>query len=262
MSASYDPIYALLSLAVLVLIFGAFYGSFCSKIVYRLSGHHIRGTTLFSASVCPACGKKLSLRDKIPILSYINLRGQCRKCKADIPKISLIFEVIGMLLPFFFLWYENFSLVSFIDYFIAMALISDFFIYRSIKQYPLTISIFLILLGGFLIAANKHLFMEALLGLALALGIAILINILFPKNKHRFENSILFCALGFIFNWIGLGILFLFFIVLIPLNGLVNLVTNLHISKGSLLMIAALINLLFIEYFQEIVQNIFTFLLN
>ncbi len=45
----------------------------------------------FPPSHCPACSKPLAVKDLFPVLSYLQLRGRCRYCKARIPvRLALV----------------------------------------------------------------------------------------------------------------------------------------------------------------------------
>ncbi len=44
-------------------------------------------------STCDACGHVLSVRDLIPVLSYLFNRGKCRWCGAEIPVICIVSEL-------------------------------------------------------------------------------------------------------------------------------------------------------------------------
>jgi leader peptidase (prepilin peptidase)/N-methyltransferase len=58
---------------------GASVGSFLNVVVYRLP----RGMNLIHpGSRCPSCLHPIRLRDNIPILSWLLLRGRCRDCQA------------------------------------------------------------------------------------------------------------------------------------------------------------------------------------
>lgn len=48
---------------------------------------------------CPVCGRKIALRDQIPVFSYIKNNGTCKNCKSPIPPSDLILEVFLFLLP-------------------------------------------------------------------------------------------------------------------------------------------------------------------
>jgi leader peptidase (prepilin peptidase) / N-methyltransferase len=57
--------------------FGALWGSFLNVVIVRLP----RGESIvFPASHCVACGAVIRAYDNIPVLSYLILRGRCRRC--------------------------------------------------------------------------------------------------------------------------------------------------------------------------------------
>ena len=60
---------------------GACVGSFLNVVVYRLP----RGLNLvYPGSSCPRCGQRIRLRDNLPILGWLLLRGRCRDCGGQI----------------------------------------------------------------------------------------------------------------------------------------------------------------------------------
>lgn len=69
-------------------ILGTIVGSFLNVCIHRLP----RGESIvFPSSHCPACEKKLSLLDLIPILGYFLLGGKCRCCRVKIsPRYPLV----------------------------------------------------------------------------------------------------------------------------------------------------------------------------
>lgn len=64
-------------LASFVFIFGALVGSFLNVCIYRLPKNE---SVVFPASHCPNCDYQIRWYDNIPMLSYLFLRGSCRKC--------------------------------------------------------------------------------------------------------------------------------------------------------------------------------------
>lgn len=64
---------------VLVFFMGASAGSFINVCVYRLPKEK---SVLWPGSHCGACVQPIAWYDNIPILSYILLKGRCRKCKS------------------------------------------------------------------------------------------------------------------------------------------------------------------------------------
>jgi leader peptidase (prepilin peptidase)/N-methyltransferase len=64
-------------LFVVLFVLGSVAGSFLNVCIYRLP----RGQSLLRpASSCGHCGKRIRLRDNVPLLSYWLLRGRCRHC--------------------------------------------------------------------------------------------------------------------------------------------------------------------------------------
>ncbi|MBY6113193.1 prepilin peptidase [Mameliella alba] len=67
---------------VFLLLVSPAIGSFLGVLVDRLP----RGeNVILSPSRCRSCKTRLSLRDFVPLLSYLLLRGRCRHCDAPIP---------------------------------------------------------------------------------------------------------------------------------------------------------------------------------
>jgi leader peptidase (prepilin peptidase) / N-methyltransferase len=66
---------------VAVGLLGAAVGSFLNVVAYRLP----RGESLVApGSHCPACDAPIGVRDNIPLLSWLVLRGRCRECGESI----------------------------------------------------------------------------------------------------------------------------------------------------------------------------------
>lgn len=62
-------------------LFGLCFGSFANVVIYRLP----RGESIvMPPSHCPACGRRLSAADLVPVLSWLFLRGHCRYCGAPV----------------------------------------------------------------------------------------------------------------------------------------------------------------------------------
>ncbi|HWL90935.1 MAG TPA: prepilin peptidase [Actinomycetota bacterium] len=63
--------------ALVALPFGLGVGSFMTVAVHRLP----RGESVVRPrSRCPACGAEIGARDNVPVLSWLLLRGRCRRC--------------------------------------------------------------------------------------------------------------------------------------------------------------------------------------
>lgn len=68
-------------------------GSFLNVCIHRIP----RGASVVNPpSACPQCGYRLRWFDNIPVLSYLWLRGRCRRCRAPISIRYPIVELITM----------------------------------------------------------------------------------------------------------------------------------------------------------------------
>lgn len=68
-------------------------GSFVGVLVRRLP----RGLpVVLDRSRCEACGRALAPRDLVPVVSFLLLRGRCRRCRAGIPHAHLGVELAAI----------------------------------------------------------------------------------------------------------------------------------------------------------------------
>ena len=82
----------------IVALLGLAIGSFLNVVIHRLPR---RESLVSPGSRCPSCGYALRAADNIPIVSYVLLRGRCRKCGARIspryPAVELVTAVVFVL---------------------------------------------------------------------------------------------------------------------------------------------------------------------
>lgn len=80
-------------------VFGLVIGSFLNVVILRLP----QGISIsVPRSHCPQCKNQISWYDNVPVLSYLILRGRCRRCKkkfsARYPFVEAITGVVSVLL--------------------------------------------------------------------------------------------------------------------------------------------------------------------
>ena len=68
---------------------GACWGSFMNVVIYR---YPLGRSVIHPPSACPSCDKPIAIYDNIPVLSWLILRGKCRKCKAPFSPFYAIVE--------------------------------------------------------------------------------------------------------------------------------------------------------------------------
>ena len=82
-------------------LWGALWGSFANVCIHRLP----RGLSVVRpASRCPACEQPIAWFDNIPILSFLLLRGRCRRCSAAIAWRYPLVESLSALLTVGLFW--------------------------------------------------------------------------------------------------------------------------------------------------------------
>src|SRR3954451_16363100 len=81
---------------ILIGLLGAVVGSFLNVVIHRLP----RGESLVSPrSRCTHCGRPLGVRDNVPLLSWLLLRGRCRSCGTAIaPRYPLVEAATALLM--------------------------------------------------------------------------------------------------------------------------------------------------------------------
>lgn len=63
-------------------VYGLIVGSFVNVVIVRVPSEE---SVLHPRSKCPMCQTPIALRDNIPVLSWVLLRGKCRTCQEPIP---------------------------------------------------------------------------------------------------------------------------------------------------------------------------------
>ena len=93
-------------------LFGLIIGSFCNVVVYRLP----RGKSIIlPGSQCRACGKAISIKDNLPLISYFILGAHCRFCKEHISfRYPAVEFIVGLL--FVLIWLKFGLGITFVVY--------------------------------------------------------------------------------------------------------------------------------------------------
>jgi leader peptidase (prepilin peptidase)/N-methyltransferase len=84
---------------------GLAFGSFLNVCIYRLP---LGLSVVHPGSSCPHCRQSIAIYDNVPILSWLILRGRCRRCQSPISPRYLVVEVLTGLL--FLACYSQFGL--------------------------------------------------------------------------------------------------------------------------------------------------------
>jgi len=81
---------------ILFCFLGLFLGSFGNVLIWRLP----RDESIGGRSHCPHCGHVLNVRDLLPVISFVILRGRCRYCSKAIALRYPLVELTSMVLFF------------------------------------------------------------------------------------------------------------------------------------------------------------------
>ncbi|MFC1520807.1 prepilin peptidase [Elusimicrobiota bacterium] len=92
----------MIDIYILAGIIGLILGSFANVVIYRLPKGESPIKPLLS--YCPNCGNKIPAIDNIPVLSFIALKGKCRKCENPISWRYPIIELALSLECILILW--------------------------------------------------------------------------------------------------------------------------------------------------------------
>ena len=96
----------------LIALLGLVIGSFLNVCIYRIEKEE---SISFPPSHCTSCNHRLGIKDLIPVLSFVILKGKCRYCNE---KISLQYPIIEVIQYFIYLYLINmvyhFTLLSFV----------------------------------------------------------------------------------------------------------------------------------------------------
>ena len=152
-----------------VSVFGAVLGSFYNVLIYRIP---LGKSIVYPASACPECGEKIKYYDNIPILSYLFLKGKCRRCGTSISIQYLLIEIITALIAGFIFAKNGFHLNFISDFTLASILLISSAI--DLK---------------YMIIPNKITYTGAIIGIALSLF----------RGKEWILRSALGAGVGFLF---------------------------------------------------------------
>ncbi len=112
---------------VIMFIIGTIFGSFYNVVGYRIAANM---SIIYPSSHCTKCNHKLKFYELIPILSFLFLRGKCKKCGEKISLFYPFFEFLTGLL--FGLCYLSFGFS--LDLMIALTFVS-FLIIITVSDY-------------------------------------------------------------------------------------------------------------------------------
>lgn len=110
---------------IFALTLGLCVGSFLNVLIYRLP---LEKSVIRPASACPNCGIPIRGYDNIPVLSYLLLRGKCRRCQSRISLRYPLLELVTGLLSLAIFFRYGVSWACLFYFMFVAALIAIIFI--------------------------------------------------------------------------------------------------------------------------------------
>ena len=239
-----------------VIILGGLWGSFANVCIYRLP---MDKGVVSGRSYCPKCKKQITWKDNIPIISYLLLRGKCRKCKKPISPQYAVVELLSILFFTIIYFIYGITLTTLLLMILSLSFIIIFFI--DLKHFIIPNEItFSMMALGFLKSFDPNLnslfpnYINSLIGGLLGYGIIWSI-IYFYKQVRKKEgmglgDAKLFGVIGFWFGWIAVPFVIFISSVIALLSVVPSLLKNSRtmssqIPFGPYIIIGTLIYLFF-----------------
>lgn len=164
-------------LHIFAFVLGAIVGSFLNVCIYRIP----RGDSVIRpSSHCPACNQPISFFDNIPLISYLLLRGKCRRCHTHISFRYPLVEFLSAILSLGLFLKFGLSPHLFVYLILAWSLLAITFIDLDTRTIPDIITLPGIILGffaSFLILQVKY--WQLVLGILLGGGILYMVAFLY-----------------------------------------------------------------------------------
>ncbi len=216
----------LIPIYIIIFLFGTVIGSFINVVIYRLPKHE---DIVVTRSHCMECGYQLAWYDLIPIVSYLSLRGKCRKCGAKLSVQYPLIEGTNGVLYVLIAVINGLNVDSLLYCLLISALIALSVIDWRTYEIPIGINIFILALG--LIATVYHYtdWLNHVIGF-LAVSVFIYIIILATKGRGMGGGDMkLMAAAGLLLGWKEIILAFILGCIL----GSIIHVARMRISKAE-----------------------------
>ncbi len=182
----------------IIFIFGVVIGSFLNVCIYRIPK---KEDIVKTSSHCMSCGYHLKWYDMIPLLSFLALRGKCRKCKAKLSVQYPLIEAANGILYVCIVWTGGLGIDSLLYCLMASALLVLSVIDFRTYEIPFGINLFILALGLVRVATDASNILTYLAGL---LAVSIVLAILYYATGGRAIGGgdvKLMAACGLLLGW-------------------------------------------------------------
>lgn len=182
-------------------------GSFVNVVVYRVPRHE---SVVRPGSRCPACDAPLGARDNVPVVSWVLLRGACRRCGAPIspryPAVELVTAALFVSMAIRFA--AGFTVVPFCLLATAGVAVSaidleQMIVPRRIVFVSVAVALPLLATAAGLVGEPRRIY-DALIGAVGAFAFLGAIHLVSPRGMG-FGDVRLGLLLGLYLGWLGLA---------------------------------------------------------
>ena len=173
-------------LAFVFVLFGLMIGSFLNVVIDRLPADQ---SLAFPPSHCGSCKKRLVVKDLIPVVSYIMLKGRCRYCGEHISlRLPLVELATGITFGLLFVYFKLSPELAITLFYFCLLLVIALIDMEHQLIYPVMVIPAIILAVMFsllpLHSSTIPQFYIALLGGAIGTGVMLLIYLIAFVRYH------------------------------------------------------------------------------
>lgn len=182
----------------IIFIFGIVIGSFLNVCIYRIPE---KEDIVKTSSHCMSCGYHLKWYDMIPLLSFLALRGKCRKCGAKLSVQYPLIEAANGILYVCIVWTGGLGIDSLLYCLLASALLVLSVIDFRTYEIPFGINLFILALGLVRVVTDASNILNYLAGL---MAVSIVLAILYYATGGRAIGGgdvKLMAACGLLLGW-------------------------------------------------------------
>ena len=181
-------------------------GSFLNVVVHRVP---IGASLSHPPSTCPSCASPIAVRDNIPLVSWLVLRGRCRHCQDGIsvryPLVEVATAVLWVTVALRFGWsWTTPAVDAFVAGLLALACIDlERYLLPKRVVYPTAVISAVFLVVGAAREDQWHRLAIAAVGGAIAFGLFFALNWINPRWLG-FGDVRLAGVIGLVLGWLGL----------------------------------------------------------
>ena len=185
-------------LYIIIFLFGIVIGSFLNVCIFRIPN---KEDIVKTGSHCMSCGYRLKWYDMVPVISFLILRGKCRKCGAKLSVQYPLIEAANGILYVLIVWTGGLGIESLLYCLLASALLVLSVIDFRTYEIPFGINLFILALGLIRVSTDYQNFLTYLIGL---LSVSAFLAVLYYATGGRAIGGgdvKLMAACGLLLGW-------------------------------------------------------------